>query len=107
MTRIAPILAGLAFLSLAARAADEKVEVKDQPDHKVIEKTKKSGKLKHHTKVESKAHKRAGGGTVSTTETKQETDRPGMGNDSKTTVKETTERDAQGNVVRQEKKTDH
>jgi hypothetical protein len=48
-----------------------------------------------------------GGGTVSKTETTEETTRPGIGNDSKTKVTETKERDANGNVVRQEKKLEH
>jgi hypothetical protein len=56
---------------------------------------------------ESKARRRMGGGTVSTTETKVEHDRPGIGNGTKTKTKETVERDAAGNVVRHEKKVDH
>ena len=106
MKHIATIAAGLALLTGAARA-EEKVEVKQDPNHISIEKKHKGRHSTDKTKVESKARRRAGGGTVSTTETSVEHDRPGIGNDSKTTTKETVERDAQGNVVRQEKKVTH
>jgi hypothetical protein len=53
--------------------------------------------------VQSKARSRAGGGTVSKTETTVERDRPGMGNDTKTTTTETKEKNAKGDVVREEK----
>ena len=108
MKRIASLLAGAALLFAANARADDKVEVKNDPDHKVIEKKHTD----HHghgskTKVESRSHHRLGGGTVSTTETTREVDRPGLGNDSKTKVTETKETDEHGNVVRHEKKLTH
>ena len=107
MMRIACALAGLALLASGARA-DEKAEVKVEKGkkHSVVEKKRSHGRTKDKTKVESKSRSRMGGGTVSTTETTVQHDRPGIGNDSKTTTKETKERDAQGNVTREEKKVD-
>jgi hypothetical protein len=105
MNRIAYAVAGLGLLVSAARA-DEKVEVKKDKNDVRIEKEHKVGKTTHKTKVKSKAHARAGGGTVSKTETAVEQDRPGMANDTKTKVTETKEKDAKGDVVREEKKVD-
>jgi hypothetical protein len=108
MKRVASLLAGLALLATAARADDkDKVEVKKDPNSVTIEKKHKRGGHADKTKVESKAGRRAGGGTVSTTKTTEEHDRPGIGNDTKTKTEETVERDAQGNVVRQEKTVKH
>jgi hypothetical protein len=106
MKLIACAVAGLGLIATAARA-DDKVEIKKDKDHVKIEKKHDDGRTSHKTKVESKARHRMGGGTVSSTETTQETNRPGIGNDSKTKVTETKERDANGNVVRQEKKVQH
>jgi hypothetical protein len=106
MMRIICALAGIALLAPAARADEKSVDVKQDKDHVQIEKKSKHGKHAHKTKVESKSHSRAGGGTVSKTETTVEHDRPGMGNDSKTKTMETKEKDASGNVVREEKKVD-
>jgi hypothetical protein len=68
----------------------------------VYKKQTKQGRT-HKTKVESKARSRAGGGTVSKTETTVEHDRPGIGNDTKMKTTETKEKDAKGDVVREEK----
>jgi hypothetical protein len=68
-----------------------------------IEKQHTTSRAKHRTKVVSKARSRAGGGTVSKTETTEEHQGPGTAN-SKTKVTESKERDARGDVVRQEKK---
>jgi hypothetical protein len=106
MKHIASLLAGFALLGSAARAED-KVEVKKDPNHVSIDKKHKHGGYTNKAKVESKARHRIGGGTVSTTETTEEHDRPGIGNDSKSRTTETVERDANGNVVRHEKKVTH
>ena len=108
MKRILSVLAASGLLFAAAARADDKVEIKNDPDHKVIEK-KHTDRHGHGSKlkVESKSRHRLGGGTVSTTETTKDTDRPGLGNDSKTKVTETKETDSHGNVVRQEKKSSH
>ena len=108
MKRIATMLAGFGLLVTANARADEKVEIKNDPDHKVIEKKHTD----HHghgskVKVESKSRHRLGGGTVSTTETTEKVERPGLGNDSKKTTTETKEKDEHGNVVREEKKVSH
>jgi len=104
MKRIASLLAGLGLV-LGARADEaEKVEVKKDPNHVLIEKQHTRGHPTDKTRVESKSRQRRGGGTVSTTETTVEHDRPGMGNDIKRKTSETVERDAAGNVVRHEKK---
>ena len=105
MKPFAIVLAGLGLLSPLARA-DEKVEVKKDKNDVQIEKQHKEGKKTHKTKVKSHARARAGGGTVSKTETTEETNRPGIGNDSKTKTSETKEKDAHGNVVHEEKKVD-
>lgn len=105
MKRIASMLAGFGLLFAANARADDKVEIKNDPDHKVIEKKHTNGHGHgSKVKVESKSHHRLGGGTVSTTKTTEEVDRPGLGNDSKSTVTETKETDEHGNVVRHEKK---
>ena len=105
MRHIATALAAFGLLAWAARA-DDKVEVKKDKNDVQIEKEHKTGKTTHKTKVKSKAHARAGGGTVSKTETTVQTDRPGIGNDTKTKTTETKEKDAKGDVVREEKKVD-
>jgi len=108
MQRIGAVLAGLGLLFAAETRADDKVEIKNDPDHKVI--SKKHTNRKGHgakTKVESKSRKRMGGGRVDTTESTREVNRAGLGNDSKTKVTETKETDANGNVVRHEKKVTH
>jgi hypothetical protein len=108
MKRIVSLLAGFALIAGAARAEDkDKVEIKQDPNHVKIEKTHKRASHTEKTKVESKARHRMGGGTVATTETKHEIERPGIGNDSKTKATETVERDANGNVVKHEKKVQH
>lgn len=108
MKRIASVLAGFGLLFAANARADDKVEIKNDPNHKVIEKKHTNGHGHgSKTKVESKSRHRMGGGAVSTTETKQEQDRPGIGNDSKTKVTETKETDSHGDVVRHEKKVTH
>ena len=104
MNRIAYALAGLGLLASPVRA-DEKVEMKKDPNDVKIEKERTDGKKTRKTKVHSKARARAGGGTVAKTETTEETKRPGIGDDSKTKVTETKE-DAKGDVVREEKKVD-
>jgi hypothetical protein len=106
MIRIACAAFALAFVASTARADESKTEVKQDKNHAKIEKTHKRGKRTDKTKVESKAHSRAGGGTVSKTETSVEHDRPGMNNDTKTTTTETKEKDSHGNVIREEKKVD-
>ena len=106
MTRIACAVAGIALLAATARADESKTEVKQDKDHVQIEKKSKRGKHVHKTKVESSARSRAGGGTVSKTETTVEHDRPGMGNDYSRKTTETKEKDASGNVIREEKKVD-
>ena len=106
MNRIAYALAGLGLLASPVRA-DEKVEMKKDPNEVKIEKERMDGKKTHKTKVHSKARSRAGGGTVAKTETTVERDRPGVGKDSKTTTTETKEKDAKGDVVREEKKVAH
>ncbi|MGZ6124539.1 MAG: hypothetical protein ACXWLR_06240 [Myxococcales bacterium] len=105
MKPIAYALVALGLLTSSARA-DEKVEVKKDKNDASIEKEHKQGKTTHKTKVKSKAHARAGGGSVSSTETTVEHKRPGIGNDSKTKVTETKEKNAKGDVVREEKKVD-
>ena len=108
MKRIASLLAGFSLLFAANVRADDKVEIKNDPDHKVMEKKHTNGRGHgSKVKVESKSHHRLGGGTVSTTETTKEVNRPGLGNDSKSTVTETKETDEHGNVVRHEKKLTH
>jgi hypothetical protein len=90
------------------RAEDkEKVEVKKDKNEVQIEKKRTKGSTTHKTKVESKARSRAGGGTVSKTETTVESDRPGIAKDAKTKTTETKEKDAKGDVVREEKKVTH
>jgi hypothetical protein len=106
MKRIASLLAG-SVLFAGALKAEDKVEIKQDPNSVKIEKKHKAGSYGHSTKVESKARHRMGGGTVSKTETTEEQNRPGIGNDSKTKTTETVERDAQGNEVRHEKKVKH
>ena len=105
MNRIAYALAGLGLLASPVRA-DEKVEMKKDKNDVQIEKKRTKGSTSHKTKVQSKARSRAGGGTVSKTETTVETNRPGMSNDTKTQTMETKEKDAKGDVVREEKKVD-
>lgn len=107
MKRVAFLLAGLGLASTAVLAEEAKVEVKNEPNHKVIEKKHKRGGSTDTTKVESKSRHRLGGGTVSTTETTVDHDRPGIGNGSKTTVTETKEKDEHGNEIRHEKKVTH
>ena len=102
-TIITSALAALVLAS-AARAADEKVEVKKDKNDVTIDKERTDGKTKHKTKVRSKARARAGGGTVSKTETTVEHKRPGA--DAKMKTTETKEKDAKGDVVREEKKID-
>ena len=78
--------------------------MKKDPNHVLIEKTHRRGHSTSKTKVESKSRRRLSGGTVSTTETTEEHDRPGIGNDKSAKTTETVERDEHGNVVRHEKK---
>jgi len=106
MIRIACAAFALAFVASTARADESKTEVKQDKNHAKVEKTSKRGKRADKTKVDSKSRPRAGGGTVSKTETSVEHDRPGTANDSKTTTMETKEKDSSGNVVREEKKVD-
>ena len=98
-----PIACTLAVLALASAAlADEKVEVKKDKNDIRIEKERTDGKTAHKTKVRSSARARAGGGTVSKTETTVQQKAPGL--DARTTTTETKEKDAKGDVVREEKK---
>ena len=90
MRRIAAVFAGLAFLALSARAADDKVEV-----------THKHGKVTRKAKAEHKVSKNLGGGTTETKEVKSDADAPGRKH-SKVEKKETIKRDANGNVVKHE-----
>jgi hypothetical protein len=106
MKKIACAVAGIALFAFAARAEEKTVEMKQDKNHTRIEKKTKGKKHTDKTKVESKSHARAGGGTVSSTETTVEHDRPGMSNDSKTKTTETKEKDSHGDVVREEKKVD-
>ena len=107
MNRIVTALAAACLLASSARADDkDKVEVTKDKNDVSVEKSHKQGKTTHKTTVKSKAHARAGGGTVSKTETTVQTDRPGVSNDSKVKTTETKEKDAKGDVVREEKKVD-
>ena len=99
--------AAIALLASTARADESKTEVKQDKNHVKVEKKVKRGRTTDKSKLEAKSHRRAGGGTVSKTESTVDHDRPGMSSDSKTTTTETKERDANGNVVRDEKKVDH
>lgn len=104
------LASGALLCSGYARAEDEKTEEKHevktdkQGNVKAQHHSKKMkhGKTTHETKVDSDARAKMGGGSVSTTTTTRETDRPGMGNDSKEKVKETTEKDSAGNVTKHE-----
>jgi hypothetical protein len=100
MKRIASLLA-LALIGSAAHAEEAKAEVKKDPNDVKIETKHKRNGHTEKTKVESKARHRAGGGTVSTTETTHERDH------AKKKTTETVERDANGNIVRHEKKVQH
>jgi len=102
--RVACVLAGFSLMASGLKAEEkEKVEVKKDKNDVQIEKKGTKGNTTHKTKVQSKARSRAGGGTVSKTETTVERDPPGMGNDTKTTTTETKEKNAKGDVVREEK----
>jgi hypothetical protein len=108
MKRIAFALAGLGLMATGLRAEEkEKVEVKKDKNEVQIEKKRASGNTAKKTKVHSKARSRAGGGTVASTETTVERDRPGMANDSKAKTTEVKEKDAKGDVVREEKTVKH
>src|SRR5256885_11109596 len=90
MNRIAFALAGLGLMASGLRAEEkDKVEVKKDKNEVQIEKKRTKGSATHKTKVESKARSRAGGGTVSKTETTVERDRPGIAKDSKMKTTET------------------
>jgi hypothetical protein len=108
MKTAACLIAGLALCATGVRAEDkDKVEVQKDANHAKIEKKHKRGHTTDTTKVESSAHKKLNGGTVSKTETTVDHDRPGISKDAKSKTTETVERDANGNVIRHEKKTDH
>ena len=99
MKRFACLFAGLALCATAVRAADDKVEVEKDANHAKIE--KKHGDSE--TKVESKAHRRMGGGTASETVTTEKHKTPKGHTMTKKTTK-SVEKDANGNVVKKEEK---
>ncbi len=116
MQRIASVLAGFGLVAGPVLAAtdhpdrdhdrDDKVEVHKDKHHTKIEKKHKRGRTMARTKVESRSHKKLGGGRKDVTETTEEVDRPGVGHDTKRKVTKTRERDAHGNVIREETKID-
>jgi hypothetical protein len=103
--------AALAFAGVARAddkdvKTDEKHEVKKNHDGSIKaqhhSKTKKHGHTKSEMKVDSDSRAKMGGGSVSTTTTTKDVDRPGVSKDAKSTVKETTEKDAHGDVTKHE-----